>query len=34
MADGLDRTAVIEAVMRAEPDVVIHEMTGLTGMKS
>jgi nucleoside-diphosphate-sugar epimerase len=34
VADGLDRTAVMQAVMRAEPDVVIHQMTGLTGVKS
>jgi len=34
IADGLDRTAVMQAVMRAEPDVIIHEMTGLTGIKS
>jgi nucleoside-diphosphate-sugar epimerase len=34
VADGLDRTAVMAAVMRAEPDVVIHEMTGLTGVTS
>ena len=27
--DALDRTAVIQAVMRAEPDVVVHELTGL-----
>jgi 2-alkyl-3-oxoalkanoate reductase len=36
IADGLDRDAVMKAVMRAEPDVVIHEMTGLargTGLK-
>jgi nucleoside-diphosphate-sugar epimerase len=33
LADGLDRTAVIKAVMRAEPEVVIHEMTGLSAMK-
>jgi 2-alkyl-3-oxoalkanoate reductase len=31
VADGLDRAAVIQAVMRAEPEVVIHHMTGLTG---
>jgi 2-alkyl-3-oxoalkanoate reductase len=31
VADGLDRAAVIQAAMRAEPDVVIHHMTGLTG---
>ena len=34
IADGLDRAAVMQAVMRAEPDVIIHEMTGLTGVKS
>jgi 2-alkyl-3-oxoalkanoate reductase len=34
VADGLDRTAVMQAVMRAEPEVVIHQMTGLTGVKS
>src|SRR4051794_21994652 len=34
VADGLDRTAVIEAVARAQPEVVIHEMTALTGLKS
>jgi nucleoside-diphosphate-sugar epimerase len=34
VADGLDRTAVMQAVMRAEPEIVIHEMTGLTGVKS
>ena len=27
MADGLDRDAVMSAVARAEPDVVIHQMT-------
>jgi nucleoside-diphosphate-sugar epimerase len=32
--DALDRTAVKQAVMRAAPDVVIHEMTSLTGAKS
>jgi len=32
VADGLDRNAVMTAVMRSEPDVVVHEMTGLTGM--
>ncbi|MGH2699319.1 MAG: NAD-dependent epimerase/dehydratase family protein, partial [Actinomycetota bacterium] len=31
VADGLDRTAVVRAVGEAEPDVVIHQMTGLTG---
>jgi nucleoside-diphosphate-sugar epimerase len=34
VADGLDRTAVIQAVTRAKPEVVIHQMTGLTGVKS
>jgi 2-alkyl-3-oxoalkanoate reductase len=34
VADGLDRAAVMQAVLRAEPEVVIHEMTGLTGAKS
>jgi 2-alkyl-3-oxoalkanoate reductase len=30
VADGLDREAVMTAVIRAEPEVVIHQMTGLT----
>jgi nucleoside-diphosphate-sugar epimerase len=34
VADGLDRDAVMQVVKRAEPEVVIHEMTGLTGVKS
>ncbi len=34
VADGLDRHAVVEAVMRAEPEVVIHQMTGLAGVNS
>ncbi|HEY1357786.1 MAG TPA: NAD(P)-dependent oxidoreductase [Thermoleophilaceae bacterium] len=34
LADGLDRAAVIDAVARAKPDVVIHQMTNLTGLKS
>src|SRR5438552_2934746 len=33
VADGLDRAAVIEAVTRAKPEVVIHQMTALTGVK-
>jgi nucleoside-diphosphate-sugar epimerase len=32
VADGLDAAAVKRAVMRAEPEVVIHEMTALTGV--
>ena len=34
VADGLDRAAVMSAVMRSEPDVVIHQMTGLAGVTS
>jgi len=34
VADGLDRVAVEQAVMRAEPEVVIHQMTALTGANS
>jgi 2-alkyl-3-oxoalkanoate reductase len=29
--DGLDREAVLDAVSQAEPEVVVHEMTGLSG---
>lgn len=32
LADGLDRVAVMKAVMRSEPEVVIHEMTSLGGV--
>jgi nucleoside-diphosphate-sugar epimerase len=34
IADGLDRGAVMQAVMRSEPEVVVHELTGLTGLTS
>ena len=34
VADGLDRAAVTEAVVRAEPEAVIHQMTALTGLRS
>jgi 2-alkyl-3-oxoalkanoate reductase len=34
VADGLDRGAVMQAVMRAEPEVVIHQMTALANVKS
>jgi hypothetical protein len=34
VADGLDRPAVMKALMYSEPEVVIHEMTGLTGVTS
>jgi 2-alkyl-3-oxoalkanoate reductase len=34
IVDGLDREAVIEAVGAAAPDVIVHQMTALTGMRS
>src|SRR5829696_7870577 len=34
VANGLDGAAVMTAVMRSEPEVVIHEMTALAGMTS
>jgi nucleoside-diphosphate-sugar epimerase len=34
IADGLDRSAVIDAVVSAKPDVIIHQMTGLAKMTS
>ena len=34
VADGLDPAAVKQALMRAEPEVVIHQMTALTAAKS
>jgi nucleoside-diphosphate-sugar epimerase len=34
VADGLDRGAVMEAVSRSEPEVVIHQMTVLAGISS
>jgi nucleoside-diphosphate-sugar epimerase len=34
VADGLDRVGVMQAVMRSEPDAVIHEMTALSGITS
>jgi nucleoside-diphosphate-sugar epimerase len=34
VADGLDKAAVMAAVLGAEPEVVIHQMTGLAGVKS
>jgi nucleoside-diphosphate-sugar epimerase len=34
VADGLDREAMLRALRDARPDVVIHQMTGLTGVKS
>jgi len=32
--DGLDREAVIAAVLAAEPEVIVHEMTALAGVRS
>src|SRR6478609_11876994 len=32
--DGLDREAVIAAVLAAAPEVILHEMTALAGMRS
>jgi len=32
--DGLDREAVIAAVLAAEPEVIVHEMTALAGIRS
>jgi nucleoside-diphosphate-sugar epimerase len=34
VADGLDRDAVLAAVKAAAPDVIVHQMTGLTGSTS
>ncbi len=34
VADGLDRRAVVDAVVNAKPDVVIHQLTALTGFRS
>ena len=34
LVDALDRNAVMQAVLRAEPEVVLHELTGLAGATS
>ena len=34
VVDGLDREAVIAAVQAAAPEVMVHEMTALAGMRS
>lgn len=34
IADALDRSAVVRAVTHAEPEIVIHELTALTGVKN
>jgi nucleoside-diphosphate-sugar epimerase len=34
IADALNRDSVLQAVMRAAPEVVVHQLTALTGIKS
>jgi nucleoside-diphosphate-sugar epimerase len=34
LADALDRAAVLEAVRKSEPEVVIHQLTSLAGVRS
>ena len=34
VVDGLDREAVIAAVLAAEPEVIVHQMTALAGLRS
>jgi nucleoside-diphosphate-sugar epimerase len=34
VVDGLDRDAVVAAVVAARPDAIVHQLTGLAGMKS
>jgi 2-alkyl-3-oxoalkanoate reductase len=34
VVDGLDRAAVLEAVKAADPEVIVHEMTALTHLRS
>jgi nucleoside-diphosphate-sugar epimerase len=34
IVDGLDRDGVLKAVMAAQPEVIIHQMTSLTSMRS
>jgi nucleoside-diphosphate-sugar epimerase len=34
IADGLDRDAVMQSVLRAEPEVIVHQMTALANVKS
>jgi nucleoside-diphosphate-sugar epimerase len=34
VVDGLDRDAVMKAVLSARPDVVVHQMTALAGMRN
>jgi 2-alkyl-3-oxoalkanoate reductase len=34
IVDGLDRRAVVDAVKAAQPDVIVHQMTALTSLRS
>ncbi|MGH3154893.1 MAG: NAD-dependent epimerase/dehydratase family protein, partial [Streptosporangiaceae bacterium] len=34
IVDGLDREGVLQAVKEAQPEVIVHQMTALTSMKS
>ena len=34
VADALDRSAVVQALKQAKPEVVIHQLTALTGVKN
>jgi 2-alkyl-3-oxoalkanoate reductase len=34
IVDGLDRHAVLDAVKAAQPDIIVHQMTALTSMRS
>jgi len=34
IADALDRAAAVDVVKESEPEVVIHQLTALTGVKS
>jgi nucleoside-diphosphate-sugar epimerase len=34
VADALDRTAVMRAIQRAKPEIIIHQLTALTGVKN
>lgn len=34
IADGLDRGAIVDAMARTQPDVIVHQMTGLARMTS
>ncbi len=34
IADGLDRRAIVDAVKAAQPDVIVHQMTALAGLRS